>query len=286
MIKPIVNILKIIDNYDAVIVGFSGVLTEGQGLKSEALQALINIKKSEKKIVLLSNDSMRVETLALLLHQNKVPLSLFETIITAGEVLHYQLKSGAGNFGALGKKCYLLGAKDDKGIFFDLDYEVVDDVSKADFLMMTDVANITDTVETYQPELEYAASLNLPFVCAGNDTSTYKNGQFCLAPAAFAEQYAILGGNIITIGKPNIQMLQYALESLDNVEKDKILLIGDNMSTDIKGANLAGIHACLVSKGIHMTYLGEGYIPDVAKTRELSKNFDAFPDYVISSLRW
>lgn len=286
MIKPIVNILKIIDNYNAVVVGFSGVLTEGDGLKSEAVSALINIKKAGKKIILLSNTPQRVKTLAMILHQNKVPLSLFESIVTAGEMLHYHLKNKEGNFGALGKKCYLLGSKDDKGILFGLDYEVVDDISKADFILMTDVANITDTVETYQPELEYAASLNLPFVCAGNDTSTYKNGKICLAPAAFAEQYAILGGNIITLGKPNILVMNYALESIEEEDKSKVLLIGDNMSTDIKGANLANIQACLVSKGIHMTYLGEGYIPDVAKTRELSKNFDAYPDYVISNLRW
>ena len=42
----------------------------------------------------------------------------------------------------------------------------------------------------------------------------------------------------------------------------------------------------MVSKGVHVNFLGEGYIPDVAKTREMANNYDAYPDYVISNLRW
>ena len=44
MIRPIVNASKIIDPFDAVIVGFNGVLTEGNGIKQDAVNALINIK--------------------------------------------------------------------------------------------------------------------------------------------------------------------------------------------------------------------------------------------------
>lgn len=49
MIKPIVNISKIIDNFDAVVVGLYGVLTDGAGIKSEAQDALIRMKKPERK---------------------------------------------------------------------------------------------------------------------------------------------------------------------------------------------------------------------------------------------
>ena len=42
---------------------------------------------------------------------------------------------------------------------------------------------------------------------------------------------------------------------------------------------------CLVSKGVHVSFLGEGYIPDVTKTRELGNMIEAYPDYVISGLR-
>lgn len=286
MIKPIVNILKIIDNYEDFIVGFAGVISDGISVKSEAVTALVNLKKSGKHIVLLSNSPKRVAAIAKILHENKVPLSLFDSIITAGEILHYFLKSKSGMYGALGSSYYQLGNQEDDGVFFDLGFEKVNDISKADFLYMSSVATLEDTIDTYRSLLEHAASLGIPFVCAGNDTSTYKDGKVCLAPGAIAEQYAVLGGKIITVGKPNAKIMEYAMEDFANMDKSKILMIGDNMATDIKGANLTGIHSALVSKGIHVNFLGEGYIPDVAKTRELSNSFDASPDYVISNLRW
>lgn len=286
MIKPIVNILKIIDNFDVFLLGFSGVLSEGDGIKSEALTTMINLKKSGKKIILLSNTSYRIATLAKILHDNKVPLSMFDSIITAGEILHYHLKARQGIYAALGNKYYQLGSQDEDGVFAGLDFEKVNDIAKADFLYMHDVSQAEDTIDKYRQELEHASSLGMPFVCAGNDTSAYKNGKVCLAPGAIAEQYAILGGQIITVGKPDVAVMDYALEDYKNQDKSRILMIGDNLTTDIKGANLLGIASALISKGVHVNFLGEGYIPDVAKTRELSNSFDTFPDYVISGLRW
>ena len=79
-------------------------------------------------------------------------------------------------------------------------------------------------------------------------------------------------------------IFKYCVAGIPDV--GEILVIGDNVATDIKGAAMLGWNSMLVSKGVHVNYLGEGYIPDVAKTRELSNSYDASPDYVISNLRW
>lgn len=63
----------------------------------------------------------------------------------------------------------------------------------ADFVYMDSAASADDIIDKYLPELEHAAGLGLPFVCAGNDTSSYKDGKISLAPGALAEQYAVLG---------------------------------------------------------------------------------------------
>ena len=140
--------------------------------------------------------------------------------------------------------------------------------------------------DDYMEILSHSASLNIPMLCIGNDTSAFINGEIGTASASIAEQYAILGGQIITLGKPDKQIIAYAIEAYKNTPRERILLIGDSVSTDIKGANNAGISSMLVSKGIHVNFLGEGYIPDVTKTRELSTSVGATPDYVISNLRW
>lgn len=286
MIKPIVNISKVIEPYNTVIVGFNGVLTEGKGIKPETIDALIGMKRAGKHIILLSNIAWRTAHMVNYLHTNKVPLAVFDAVVTAGEILHYKFKARQGEFAAIGTAYYKIGDSRDMGVFSYLDYQPVDNLNRADFIYMTEASKQSDTIENYLPILEHAASLGIPMVCAGNDTSSYKDGDICLAPGAIAEQYAVLGGKIITVGKPDAKIIAYALDGILNVKKESVIIIGDNIATDIKGANLLGIASILVSKGVHVNFLGEGYIPDVAKTRELAVNFDAYPDFVISNLRW
>ena len=286
MIKPVVNISKVIEPFEAVVVGLFGVLYDGKNFRSEAIEALKSLKRSGRKIVLLSNTSLRVQQVVRLLNDNKVPVMVFDAIVTAGEILHYKLKVKAEPFKGLGLTYINIGGSEGLGVFSGLDYLSVDELGRADFMFMGSCKTPTDLVENYLPGLEHAASLNMPLVCAGNDSSSYMNGEISLAPGAIAEQYAVLGGRIITVGKPDVQILDYALECLEGIERSKILLVGDNLATDIKGANLANISSALTTKAIHVNFLGEGYIPDVAKTRELATNFDAPPHFIISNLRW
>lgn len=95
MIKPIVNVSKVADAYDAVLCGFNGVLHDGVSFRAEALEALLCLYKSGKKIVLLSNDCRRVEEIARLMHQNGFSPRLFSAMVTAGEILHHHLAAAA-----------------------------------------------------------------------------------------------------------------------------------------------------------------------------------------------
>ena len=165
------------------------------------------------------------------------------------------------------------------------DFAVTADPAKADFLYVGRLP-AGRAVDDYLDVLNHAASLGLPLLCAGNDTSVVCGEDTVPAAGAVAEQYAVLGGRIITLGKPDVKIIDYALDGIDVRDRSRVLLIGDNLATDIKGANLAGLSAALVTKAVHVNFLGEGYIPDVAKTRELATNFDAYPDFIISNLRW
>ncbi len=284
MIKPIVNLNKIIDGYDTFLLGYDGVLTEGEGILPEAAGAIKGLHDCGKKILLLTNSHLRVAAIAGILQANNIPPSLFSCIMSAGEIMHYQLKVRSGDFSALGNVYYHLGGIENSSVFYGLDYQQTASLESAHFMYMNEVSGTEDTIEQYLPSLEHAASLGLPFVCTGNDTSTFKNGKICLAPGAVAEQYAIMGGRIITLGKPDSTIFNYCLDAVEG--KGNVLVIGDNIATDIKGACLLGLDSVLVSKGIHVNFLGEGYIPDVAKARDLSNSYDASPNYVISKLRW
>lgn len=202
MIKPIVNISKVIEPYNTVIVGFNGVLSEGNGVKSEAVEALIQMKRAGRHIVLLSNTALRVSSLINCLHENKLPVAVFDAVVTAGEILHYKFKARQGEFAAIGSNYYKIGDARDKGVFAGLDYQPAEDISRADFIYMDAAAKQSDVIEDYLPTLEHAAGMGIPLVCAGNDTSSYKDGEICLAPGAVAEQYAVLGGKSLPSASP------------------------------------------------------------------------------------
>ena len=178
MIKPIVNISKVIEPYNTVIVGFNGVLSEGNGVKSEAVEALIQMKRAGRHIVLLSNTALRVSSLINGLHENKLPVALFDAVVTAGEILHYKFKARQGEFAAIGSNYYKIGDARDKGVFAGLDYQPAEDISRADFIYMDAAAKQSDVIEDYLPTLEHAAGMGIPLVCAGNDTSSYKTVKF------------------------------------------------------------------------------------------------------------
>ena len=284
MIKPIVNLSKIAGDYDTFVFGLNGVLSDGQKILPEAISCLRNLAAMRKKIVIVTNSYLRIAEIIDLFRQEGLPLDIFSNIISAGEILHYKLKAAQNEYAAVGSHYYHLGAKDNKGVFCGLPFQEVSKIEQAHFLYMSHVASPDDLLDSYRPLLEQAVGLGLPFVCAGNDTSCFIDGKLSLAPGALAEAYAIMGGRIITLGKPDVKILQYALEGIG--ETGRLVVVGDNVATDIKMASLLDYDSVLISKGRHVNYLGEGYIPDVAKTRELSNSYDVSPSCVISSMRW
>lgn len=285
IIKPVVGVSKIIDGYNAVLCGFNGVLYNGETVNKEAMQALYKMSQAGKKIIIITNSAMRVREIAQILADGNVSdLNFLTSIVSAGEVLHYRLKNPE-SLGISGHKYYNLGALEAKSVFEGLNYESVNSPDNADFVFVGSVKNAADTIDDYMADLEHAFSLNLPLICAGNDVSTYCNGQISLGCGAIAEQYAVMGGKIYTLGKPEFKFLHYALEGLFKT-KPSLLVIGDSFATDIKAGSALEADTILISKGIHVNFLGEGYIPDVEKARNLATNFDVYPDYVISGLRW
>lgn len=285
IIKPVVGVSKIIDGYNAVLCGFNGVLYNGETVNKEALQALYKMAQSGKKVVIITNSVMRVREVAQILADgNLSDLNFLTSIVSAGEVLHYRLKKPV-SLGLTGRKYYNLGSSDAETVFDGLEYHKAESIDDADFAFIGAVKNAADTIDDYMPDLEHVFARNLPLICAGNDVSTYCNGQISLGSGAIAEQYAVMGGKIYALGKPEFKFLHYALEGLFDL-KPNVLFIGDSFATDIKSGHSLEADTILISKGIHVNFLGEGYIPDVEKARNLATNFDVYPDYVISGLRW
>ncbi len=284
-ITPILGIQKIISQYSTLAVGFDGVIFDGKNINFSAIKALINAKNMAKNILLISNSSLRITDLIKILKKNNVPLSAFSLIMTAGEIVHFLLKNNSSRIAVSGKKYYKIGEFDDNAIMSGLDFEAVTDLNVADFLFVGGMLRTAETIENYRDILELANSLQKPMLCIGNDINYHINGEICYASGALAEQYAMMGGKIMTFGKPDNFILRYVTESLPILFED-ILVIGDNLSTDIKMANISGLDSVLITKGVHKELLGDGYIPDLQRAKDLCSDYMVYPRYLLSELRW
>lgn len=286
MIKPVVNLEKIINDYDTIVLGCRGVISDGLEVFQDALLAIKKAKLHNKNIVVLSNSAMRVKHMVSFLEEKGLPIDYWDMVMTAGEIMHYKMRNKLKEYKSLGNRCYCLGSKEYLDVMSDLDIVMVDRISDADFLYVSTPETPDDMMEKYIPILEEAAAFSIPLVCVGNDISSFYKGILSLGSGAIAEQYAVLGGQIITIGKPSEKILLYTLGGFETYKKERTLIIGDSLVGDIKIANMLGIDSLLISKGIHVNFLGESYIPDVSKARSLANHFEAYPDFIMSNFRW
>lgn len=77
--------------------------------------------------------------------------------------------------------------------------------------------------------------------------------------------------------KPTKEYFEYCLEHIEEKDKERILLVGDSLTSDIKGANSAGIKACwynpkeqVLPEGYHVDY----EIMDLHQIFEVLEIFD------------
>jgi ribonucleotide monophosphatase NagD (HAD superfamily) len=85
-----------------------------------------------------------------------------------------------------------------------------------------------------------------------------------------------MGGEVVYFGKPYPEVYN---QSIDNKNK-KILSIGDNLNTDIKGANLLNYDSLLISNGVHKNEIKDKGIDKV------SKQYESIVNFMQSDLKW
>ena len=113
-------------------------------------------------------------------------------------------------------------------------------------------------------------------ICTNPDLIVDRGDRRELCAGSVAMVFNKLGGEVVYFGKPFPEVYN---QSINNKDK-KILCIGDNLNTDIKGANLLNYDSLLISDGIHKQEIEENGIDKV------SKNYEAICNYTQSKLRW
>jgi len=119
-------------------------------------------------------------------------------------------------------------------------------------------------------------NLNKEMVCTNPDLIVDRGDQRELCAGSVAMVFEKMGGKVVYFGKPYPEVYNLSI----NNKGKKILSVGDNLNTDIKGANLLNYDSLIISNGIHKNEIKEKGIEATARS------YEAICNYIQSELKW
>ncbi|TQV73378.1 TIGR01459 family HAD-type hydrolase [Denitrobaculum tricleocarpae] len=255
----------------------------------EALDCVARLKQAGKGIAILSNAPRRAEAVIARNADLGIAPDLADVVMSSGEDtwLHLNERPDAW-YQALGRRCYHLGPDRDHGMREGLDYDFVERLEKADFILNTGTLAFDHTMEDYSELLEAALALKLPMVCANPDLVVIRGGVMEYCAGSVAERYEQLGGQVRSHGKPHRGVYDRCFSMMGVTDRSRIAGIGDSLRTDIAGAEAVGIASIFVADGIHRAELNvdSSGIPEPDRLKNLFSAARARPVAALPRLRW
>lgn len=270
------SLADIISPYDALIVDLWGVIHDGSTLYPGVAETLRVLHEMHKPVLFLSNAPRVAAKAQTNLDRLNIPRTHYMDIITSGQVAHDMLARDV----ATPRGYYYLGPSKDEDILSDLTHCVpVNEPMSADFILCTGYEVDGQPHEEIIPLL--AQLLPLPMLCVNPDMEVVKqDGTEWLCAGRVAAEYSRMGGRVAYIGKPFPEVYTACRARLGS---GRVLCVGDNPATDIKGANDAGMDSLLITGGV----MARRYGADLseANAREICRIAGVMPTYVMGGFR-
>jgi HAD superfamily hydrolase (TIGR01459 family) len=261
---------SIVDNYHLFYIDLWGVVHNGVHLHNKAIQTLKEITKKNKDYVLLTNAPRPNSAVKSFLEKLGMEKEIREHVFTSGEAALNYLKNNLSN------KCfYHVGPPRDFDLFKNLEKLKSKEIEKADYILCTGLFDDHNEDLNYYKDF-FERNINKKMICTNPDLIVDRGNKRELCAGSIAMVFEKMGGQVIYFGKPYPEVYN---QSINNKNK-KILSIGDNLNTDIKGANLLNFDSLIISNGIHKKEIKEKGID------KISKSYEAICNYIQSDLKW
>lgn len=247
-----------------IIVDAYGVFNFGQGISPNAISTFKQWLEEGKKVFILSNTTALNEGAIKSYAKKGVIKGVHYTdMMTSGQYASEDIQ--AGNLPVNGKNYYVFGTANFKStnpvpaIFEGSEYKVVANIADADFIycgipqLKKENGEVYDTTEAedFRAMVKKLVETGLPMVCANPDKTANEGGRFVVRQGTIAEMYEQFGGKVILYGKPDRRIFDSLINryGLQAANRQDMLMIGDTIRTDIKGAKAAAIPSVLVLEG-------------------------------------
>lgn len=269
-------------DYDVVFCDVWGVLHNGVEAWPFAGEALSAFRRQGGAVVLLTNSPRRRAGVKEQLGHIGVDPEAYDRIVTSGDVTRDLIKAGAKNI-------YFIGPDRDYALLDGLDVNVTD-LEDAGAVLCTGLYDDEkETPDEYMSILRDFKQRDLPFICANPDLVVERGERLIPCAGSLAALYRDMGGLTKISGKPHKPIYEAALtatqELRSDVDRARVLAIGDGMPTDVKGAQDFGFDLLYISDGIHARDYTDGGVVDERRLHAFLVDHDARPVRWMQRLR-
>jgi len=261
---------SIVANYDIFYIDLWGVIHNGIILHKNAIETLLEISKAEKNYVLLTNAPRPNNTVKKFLEKMGMNKKIVEKVYSSGEAALNYLKRNH-----LSEMFYHVGPLRDFDLFLEFEKNKRKNINESSYLLCTGLFANHEEDLSYYKEL-FKNHLDKKMICTNPDLIVDRGNKRELCAGSVASVFEKMGGEVIYFGKPFPEVYN---QSIDNKNK-KVLSIGDNLNTDIKGANLLNFDSLIISNGVHKNEIEKEGIENV------SKNYGVIVNFIQRELKW
>ena len=267
--KKLEHISEIYTSYDTFVIDLWGVMHDGILLNKKAIEVVDKLIKNSKKVVFLSNAPRPSIKVKEFLKKLKMEDKFLKNIMTSGEAAMKAI-----NENRFGKLFYHLGPSRDDSIFFKVKKNKTS-LENSDFILCTGLFDEQDEDLDYYKDL-LKNSISKKLVCTNPDLIVHRGNKTEYCAGSIAQLFEKLGGIAVYFGKPHKEIYQMCFNS-----NEKVLAIGDNLRTDIMGANNLNLDSIFISSGVH-----RNEFKDEDELKKLLERYKVNSNYFQSELIW
>ena len=261
---------SIVENYDLFYIDLWGVVHNGIHLHKEAINVLKKLSELKKDFILLTNAPRPNSIVKTFLEKMGMDQRIRNHVFTSGEAALNYLKNNYSK-----EKFFHIGPPRDFDLFLSFKDNKCKNIEDAEYILCTGL------FEKYEEDLKFyknylEGNLKKKMICTNPDLIVDRGDKRELCAGSVAMVFEKMGGEVVYFGKPYPEVYN---QSIDNKNR-KILCIGDNLNTDIKGANLLNYDSLIIANGIHKKEIND---EGIEKT---SKKYEAIVNFIQTELKW
>lgn len=287
MVK-LMSLSDLAPQYDGLLCDIWGVLHNGVAAFPDAVDALCKYRAEGGVVILITNAPRSNQVIYPQLARLGVPHAAFDAVVTSGDAANRLLQEQPDT------ALFHFGPARDQSILDGLTHAMVGSRDAKLCLLTGPLDDGIESAEVYQTVLLEMRDNAVDMICANPDLSVKSGDRTVLCAGSIAQLYAHLGGKVIYAGKPEAPIYEAALTQItvaagEQISKSRILVVGDGLLTDIKGAAQNGFDAYFVTDGVDSKEVGALRTPeDLARAYGMIRG--QFPNVklagVCDQLRW